>query len=72
MTEEPGNLKSQHLKQLLAKAIGVALGIAVIFAVYKLIGINTRSFWPFMILVVGGSFIGHVIGGFLYQKIASK
>jgi len=43
-------------------------GLSTIFAVYKLIGIDTNSFWPFMVLVVGGSFIG----GFLAQKIASK
>ena len=68
MTEDPGNLKLQRPKHLLAMAIGGALGVSTIFAVYKLIGIDTERFWPFMVLVVGGSFIG----GFPAQKIASK
>ena len=72
MTEDPGNLKPQRPKHVLARAIGVALGVSTGFAVYKLIGINTESFWPFMVLVVGGSFIGNVMGVFLAQKIASK
>jgi len=72
MTEDPGNLKTQRPKHLLARAIGVALAVSTGLAVYKLLGIDTRSFWPFMILVVGGSFIGNIIGVFLAQKIASK
>ena len=72
MTEDPGNLKPQRPKHLLARAIGVALVILTGLAVYKLIGIDTRSFWPFMILVVGGSFIGNGIGILLAQKLASK
>jgi len=72
MTEDPGNLKTQRPKHVLARAIGVALAISTGLAVYKLLGIDTRSFWPFMVLVVGGSFIGNIIGVFLAQKIASK
>ena len=72
MTEDPGNLKPQRPNHLLARAIGVLLVILTGFAVYKLIGIDTNSFWPFLVLVVVGSFIGNVIGVFLAQKIASK
>lgn len=72
MTEDPNNLKPRRPKHVLARAIGVALAVSIGFAVYKLAGIDTRSFWPFMVLVVGGSFIGNVIGVFLAQKMASK
>ncbi len=72
MTEDPGNLKPQRPKHFLARAIGVALVISTGFAVCKLIGIDTRRFWPFMILMVGGSFIGNFIGVFFAQKIVSK
>ena len=72
MTEHPGNLKTQRPSHLLARTIGVALAILAGLAVYKLFDIDTKSFWPFMILIVGGSFIGNVIGIFVAQKIASK
>jgi len=72
MTEDPGNLKPQRSKHFLARAIGVALVISTGFAVCKLIGIDTKSFWPFMVLMVGGSFIGNFIGFLFAQKIASK
>ena len=72
MTEDLGNLKAQRSKLVLARAIGVGIVISIGFAVCKLIGIDTKSFWPFMILIVGGSFIGNVIGVFLAQKIISK
>ena len=72
MTEDSGNLKPQRPKHVLARAIGVLLVLSTGFAVFKLIGIDTKSFWPFMVLMVGGSFIGNVIGVFLAQKIASK
>lgn len=72
MTEDPRNLKTRHPKNILARAIGVALAISTGFAVYRLIGIDTKSFWPFMVLVVGGSFVGNVIGVFLARKIAGK
>ena len=72
MTEDRGNLKPQRPKHVLARAIGVLLVVSIGFAVFKLLGIDTKSFWPFMILVVGGSFIGNLIGVFLAQKIASK
>jgi hypothetical protein len=72
MTKDPGNPKPQRPKHVLARTIGVALAVSTGFAVYKLIGIDTKSFWPFMVLMVGGSFIGNVIGVFLAQKIASK
>ena len=71
MTEDPDNLKPQRPKHILARAIGVAFVVSAGFAVYKLIGIDTESFWPFMVLIVGGSFIGNVIGVFLAQKIAT-
>jgi hypothetical protein len=69
MTED---LKPQRPKHILARGIGGLLVISIGFAAYKLIGINTQSFWPFMALVVGGSFIGNIIGVFLAQKLASK
>jgi len=72
MTEDPGNPKPQRPKHILARAIGVALGVSIGFAACKLIGIDTQRFWPFMVLVVGGSFIGNVIGVFLAQKIANS
>lgn len=72
MTEDPANIKPQRPKHVLARVIGVLLVISTGFAVLKLIGIDTKSFWPFMVLVVGGSFIGNLIGVFLAQKIASK
>ena len=72
MTEGPGNLKPQRPKHVLARAIGVLLVISTAFSLCRLIGIDTKSFWPFMVLVVGGSFIGNVIGVFLAQKIGSK
>lgn len=72
MTEDPGDLKPQRPKHILARAIGVAFMVATGFAVCKLMGIDTQSFWPFMLLVVGGSFIGNVIGVLIAQKIAGK
>ena len=72
MTEDPADLKPQRPKHILARAIGVLLVLSTGFLVFKLIGIDTRSFWPFMILVVGGSFVGNIIGAFLAQKIATK
>ena len=72
MSEDPANLNVRSPKHYLARAIGVALAFSTIFVVYKLIGIDTKSFWPFMVLVIGGSFIGNRIGFFLAQKIASK
>ncbi len=72
MTEDPSNLRTERPRHILARAIGVALAVSTGFAVYKLIGIDTRSFWPFMVLLVGGSFIGNVIGVLLAQKMAGK
>lgn len=73
MIEDPGNLKPQRPKHYLARAIGVALVISTGFAVCELIGIDpTKSFWPFMVVVGGGSWIGNVIGVFLAQRIGSK
>jgi hypothetical protein len=72
MTEDPGNLKPQRPKHYLARAVGVALVISTGYVVYQLIGIDPKRFWPFMVLMVGGSFIGNVIGVFLAQRIASK
>jgi hypothetical protein len=72
MTEYPGNLKPQCPKHVLARAIGVLLVLSIGYALCGLFGIDTRSFWPFMVLVVGGSFIGNVIGVFLAQKMAGK
>jgi hypothetical protein len=72
MTEDPGNLKPRRPNYLLARAIGVALAISIGFGVYRLIGIDAKNFWPFMILMVGGSVIGNVIGVVLAQKMASK
>ena len=72
MTEDRGSLKPQRPKYVLARAIGVLLVVSIGFAVFKLLGIDTKSLWPFMILVVGGSFIGNFIGVFLSQKLARK
>ena len=72
MTEDPRNREPQRPKHTLARAIGVTLAVSTGYAAYKLIGIDIKSFWPFMILVVGGSFIGNVIGVFLARKMASK
>jgi len=72
MTEDRGNLRPQRPKHVLARAIGVLLVVSIGFAVSKLLGIDTKSLWPFMILVVGGSFIGNFIGVFLSQKLARK
>ena len=62
MTENPGNLKPQRPKHVLARAIGVFLVISTAFSLCRLIGIDTKSFWPFMVLMVGGSFIGNFAG----------
>ena len=72
MTEAQDNPKPQRPKHVLARAIGVLLVVSTGYAVSRLIGIDTRSFWPFMLLVVGGSFVGNVMGVFLAQKIAGK
>jgi len=73
MTEGPGNLKPQRPKYVLARGIGGALVISTVFVVCKLIGIDpTKSFWLFMVFVVGSSWIGSVVGVFLAQKMASK
>ncbi len=72
MTEDPGNLKPQRPKHVLARVIGVFLALLTGYAAFKRIGIDTKSFWPFMVLVVGSSFIGNIIAVFLVQKIASK
>jgi len=73
MTENPGSPKPQRPKYSLARGIGGALVISTSFVVCKLIGIDpTKSLWPFMVLVVGGSWIGSVIGVFVAQKLASK
>jgi hypothetical protein len=72
MMENPSNRKPQRPKHVLARAIGVLLVLSTGYAVYKLVGIDTKSFWPFMVLVVGGSFIGNFLGVVLAQKIASK
>jgi len=72
MTEDPDNQKPQRPKHVLARAIGVPIVVLTGFAVCKLIGIDTKSFWPLMVLVVGGSVIGNVIGVFVARKIASQ
>jgi hypothetical protein len=72
MTEDPGNLKAQRPKHTLARTIGVLIVMSTGYGVFKLIGIDTKNFWPFMVLVVGGSFIGNILGVFLAQKFASK
>lgn len=72
MTEDPGYLKPQRPKHFLARAIGVLLVISAGFAVFKMIGIDAKRFWPFMVLMVGGSFIGNVIGVFFAKKMASE
>jgi len=66
MTEDPGNLKLQRPKNVMARAIGCVLGSATGYGVYKLIGLE--KFWLWMLLVVGCIFLG----SFLAQKIASK
>ncbi len=72
MTEAPGNLKPQRPKHLLARAVGVFLVLLTGYGFFKVVGIDTKSFWPYMVLVVGSSFIGNAVGVFLAQKIASK
>lgn len=66
MTEDPGNLKPQRPKHLLARAIGAGLGAATGIAVSRLTGFD--SFWPWVVLVV----VGSEIGSFLAQRIAGK
>jgi hypothetical protein len=66
MTEDSGNQKPQRSTHILARAIGCGLGAAIGHAVYKLIGFEKG--WLWMLLVVGGIFIG----SFLAQEIASK
>ena len=72
MTQYPDNPKTQRPKHVLARAIGVLLVISSGYTAFKLFGIDTKSFWPFMVLMVGGSFIGNVVGVFLAQKMAGK
>jgi hypothetical protein len=72
MTETPGNLKP-HQDHILARAIATALVIAAVYGVCNLLAYNvTGSFWPFMALVVGGSFLGNLIGYSVGQKMAAK
>ena len=66
MTEVSGNQKPQRPKIISAGGIGGGLGGAIGFGLSKLTGFD--SFWPWMILGVGGAFLGT----FLAQKIASK
>ena len=66
MTEDPGNLKPHRRKNPLPGMIGGALGIAVAFAVGRLIGFE--SFWIGVVLVAGCA----GLGGFWAQKISSK
>ena len=68
MTENPSNLKPQRPKHVLARAIGVILVISTAFSLCRLIGIDTKSFWPFMVLMVGGSFIGNFVGVLIAKK----
>jgi hypothetical protein len=70
MTEDPGNLKPQRPKHQLAGAIGRVLGIATGLTVRELAGFD--SFWAWMVLAIGGMFVGQGIAVLLARKIASK
>jgi len=66
MSQEQIDQKGNQTRVRVAAGIGGALGVAVVLAVYELIGF--KSFWLKLVLVGGGA----GIGAFLARKIMSQ
>ena len=70
MTEDPGNPAPQRSNHQLAGAIGRVLGIFSGLMVRQLAGFD--SFWAWMVLAIGGMFVGQGVAVFIARKLASK